>query len=407
MPSSVGKVTLFLATGLLEEGFSVEVYCAACPRGLHGDYVLYNPRKWCQAGGGGEWCKRLPDTDIVVSGFTHPERFAHMARRRGVDTVLAYATPYVSPGTEFNKAVTSLGKPSVVYAISEVLTLQPGPAMSVVSYSVLSAPTRFVIDTFLRALRLRYDGVGSLPVVVAPHGVPETMYNPGVCPARPARVTKLGFLAKNHMRKDALSFLLTVARLVNEGARVEPLLYMVDAVTEPVWRARDLVEIVESMTGVDLMRRGGVDVLNEHLSKIGLTEEEVTKLYCKMDVLVFPSLGEAFGLPPLEAVLLGRPAIATAHPAIAEIWGETMPMARCRPVFIGTAHLCAPDQDTLYKAVLSTITDPEKTWRREYERAKRYTYRKMVKEIIRAIDTAIRDPDPIKNKLTPIHKEAL
>ena len=51
-------------------------------------------------------------------------------------------------------------------------------------------------------------------------------------------------------------------------------------------------------------------------------DEELLRLYHIADVMVFPSLHEGFGWPPLEAMACGCPVVAANRPAIPEICGR-------------------------------------------------------------------------------------
>jgi glycosyltransferase involved in cell wall biosynthesis len=63
-------------------------------------------------------------------------------------------------------------------------------------------------------------------------------------------------------------------------------------------------------------------------------------------MLVFPSRNEGFGLPPLEAMACGVPAVAAANAAVREICD-------------GAALLVPPDDvDALAGAIRSLLTDP-------------------------------------------------
>jgi glycosyltransferase involved in cell wall biosynthesis len=63
-------------------------------------------------------------------------------------------------------------------------------------------------------------------------------------------------------------------------------------------------------SGVDIVRAGYV------------TDGELKALYEHAACLAFPSLYEGFGLPPLEAMFCGCPAIVSKHPALAEACGD-------------------------------------------------------------------------------------
>ena len=53
-----------------------------------------------------------------------------------------------------------------------------------------------------------------------------------------------------------------------------------------------------------------------------IAEEELIRLYRTAEMLVFPSIYEGFGFPPLEAMACGCPVVASNHPPMPEISGE-------------------------------------------------------------------------------------
>lgn len=52
------------------------------------------------------------------------------------------------------------------------------------------------------------------------------------------------------------------------------------------------------------------------------TDEELATLYADCTALIFPSLSEGFGIPPLEAFMFGKPVIAAKTSCLPEILGE-------------------------------------------------------------------------------------
>jgi glycosyltransferase involved in cell wall biosynthesis len=50
-----------------------------------------------------------------------------------------------------------------------------------------------------------------------------------------------------------------------------------------------------------------------------LDQRDVRYVYRLAEALVFPSLGEGFGFPPLEAMASGVPVVASSAPAIPEV----------------------------------------------------------------------------------------
>jgi glycosyltransferase involved in cell wall biosynthesis len=53
-----------------------------------------------------------------------------------------------------------------------------------------------------------------------------------------------------------------------------------------------------------------------------VTDEELGKYYANAEALVFPSLYEGFGLPPLEAMACGCPVLASSAASIPEVCGD-------------------------------------------------------------------------------------
>lgn len=73
-------------------------------------------------------------------------------------------------------------------------------------------------------------------------------------------------------------------------------------------RDRDLPALVSAMENVRMIGR--------------VTDEEKTWLYNHCDAFLFPSKAEGFGLPPLEAMSLGKPVFLSTLTSLPEIGGE-------------------------------------------------------------------------------------
>jgi glycosyltransferase involved in cell wall biosynthesis len=89
--------------------------------------------------------------------------------------------------------------------------------------------------------------------------------------------------------------------------------------------------------------------------------------------LVFPSLYEGFGLPPLEAMALGTPVIATNAPAMNEV--------------LGTAAAFVPRRDpaTIAREATRLLNDPgrrEDLRGRGLEQASRYSWARTAEETV-------------------------
>jgi glycosyltransferase involved in cell wall biosynthesis len=69
--------------------------------------------------------------------------------------------------------------------------------------------------------------------------------------------------------------------------------------------------------------QGGATAAEDGIILAGrLRDEEIAALYARAMAFVFPSLYEGFGVPPLEAMLLGCPVIASTADAVRETCGD-------------------------------------------------------------------------------------
>ncbi|MDT8391091.1 MAG: glycosyltransferase family 1 protein [Lentisphaeria bacterium] len=77
---------------------------------------------------------------------------------------------------------------------------------------------------------------------------------------------------------------------------------------------------------VDLRQRARELGIMDHVHLLGFVPSaDLPALYRAADICVFPSLCEGFGLPPLEAMACGTPAMVSDQGALPEVVGETMP----------------------------------------------------------------------------------
>jgi len=68
-----------------------------------------------------------------------------------------------------------------------------------------------------------------------------------------------------------------------------------------------------------LEERSLVESVSVHLPR---ERRHVRDLFCAADVLVFPSLYEGFGWPPIEAMASGCPVVSSSAGSLAEVIGE-------------------------------------------------------------------------------------
>ena len=91
-------------------------------------------------------------------------------------------------------------------------------------------------------------------------------------------------------------------------------------------------------------------------------DDEIVELYRTASALVFPSLYEGFGQPPLEAMAAGCPVACSSTTALPEVVGDA-------------ARLFDPTSpEEIAAAVADVLADPRPLVERGLERARRFTW---------------------------------
>ena len=93
-----------------------------------------------------------------------------------------------------------------------------------------------------------------------------------------------------------------------------------------------------------------------------VTGDELVSLYRRASALVFPSLYEGFGQPPLEAMACGCPVASSNAASLPEICGDA------------ARYFDPDDPDEMADAVLEVLTDPEPWRERGLRRAALFTW---------------------------------
>jgi glycosyltransferase involved in cell wall biosynthesis len=109
---------------------------------------------------------------------------------------------------------------------------------------------------------------------------------------------------------------------------------------------------------VDLLVLGGGDLSAEETALIGklglsnnvvaipkVSDEMLAEAYAGAKLFVYPSLNEGFGIPPLEAMSLGCPVLASRRASIPEVCGDA-------PFYFDPS-----DQDAFARELLRALTD--------------------------------------------------
>lgn len=115
-------------------------------------------------------------------------------------------------------------------------------------------------------------------------------------------------------------------------------------------------------------------VASGHVRPLGFTsDEELAMLYASATVLVYPSLYEGFGLPPLEAMTSGTPVVVSDRSTLPEVVGDA-------------GIQVDPADDVALKDALVRLTDDTEYWndRRaaSLAQAARFSWARCAKETI-------------------------
>jgi glycosyltransferase involved in cell wall biosynthesis len=123
-------------------------------------------------------------------------------------------------------------------------------------------------------------------------------------------------------------------------------------------QARPELRLVLTGTGLERLGRvpGGVDVRGR------VPREELAELYRTASALVFPSLYEGFGQPPLEAMASGTPVAVSRAGSLPEVCGDA------------ALYFEPTSVDEITEAILAVLERPGHLIERGLERASRFTW---------------------------------
>ena len=115
---------------------------------------------------------------------------------------------------------------------------------------------------------------------------------------------------------------------------------------------------------------------------VGVTHDDgaLAEWYNAADVLVFPSLWEGFGWPPLEAMACGTPVVASRIPAIIEVVGDAGLL------------VSAEDPSAVAQATRRVLTDPalaESLRAKGLERARAFTWARAAEQTLAVYDAVV------------------
>jgi glycosyltransferase involved in cell wall biosynthesis len=122
-------------------------------------------------------------------------------------------------------------------------------------------------------------------------------------------------------------------------------------------RERPALRLVLTGTGLErLTPPDGVEIRGR------IPREQLAALYRRASALVFPSLYEGFGQPPLEAMASGCPVACSTAGALPEVCGSA------------ARYFDPLSVDEMVEAVLTVLADPDRLVERGLERAAEFTW---------------------------------
>ena len=102
-----------------------------------------------------------------------------------------------------------------------------------------------------------------------------------------------------------------------------------------------LVRTGRPLSGGDRVLAERLDMLDAVIELRGVPDEDLPGLYNAVDLLLFPSLYEGFGWPPLEAMASGTPVVCSRAGSLAEVVGDAALTADPENVEALTWHAAA------------------------------------------------------------------
>lgn len=158
----------------------------------------------------------------------------------------------------------------------------------------------------------RYTSVPPDRITVVPQGVNSTF---GVMPGATAPTRASAGLS------DASAVLLHVAT-TSRYKNTPVLLHAFAQLRSSLGTDVTLVRIGAPLYPDETELASKLGILNSILYVGMVNDRTLAEWYNAADVLVFPSLWEGFGWPPLEAMACGTPVVASNVPAVAEVVGD-------------------------------------------------------------------------------------
>ena len=194
------------------------------------------------------------------------------------------------------------------------------------------APTEFVRKDLIEKLDLAPDKVVRVGLGCDHISAPD-MVNRQSRQDRQSRPPFVLTVCRVDPRKNHIGMLRAFERLVAEGQSHHWI------VAGPMgWRAEQFAEALENSPAKHRVH---------WLKTVG--EAELSELYATCDVFFFGSHAEGFGLPPLEAMQLGRPVVSSNATCLAEVLGDAFEAVE------------PTSSDSMFEGLRRVLSDPDRS----------------------------------------------
>lgn len=147
------------------------------------------------------------------------------------------------------------------------------------------------------------NGIDPAKIRVVPEGVDPARYHPLGRPHNPTGPVTFLFVGKYEERKSCRLILDAWAQALGNDARAQ-LIFKTNYFVDAPAKVQELRQHVEQLNLTNLV------AIWDHY-----TDDQLLELYRRGDVFVFPTRGEGWGLPIIEAAAQGMPVIVTDYSA--------------------------------------------------------------------------------------------
>lgn len=257
-------------------------------------------------------------TVAVEYDITNPQSVENLVRNSAHNDINIWFLGFMEP-----KAIKTKGR-NVVWAIFENDKLTPVYMNWLNRADLVWAPSAWARNILLA------HGLPATKVTVVPEGVDAELYHPHCRPWNETKSpTKFRFLmlGKFEERKGYTQLLDAFVKAFGKTPKVE-LLIKGDYYIDQQRKGEMLLDFVKSYNAPNIRLLTGA-----------ASQEDLFVIYNMADAFVFPSRAEGWGLPLIEAMATGLPAIATNYS------GQTEFLSHLEGLFMPVRHNLVPVQD--------------------------------------------------------------